>query len=98
MKQVFYHYTKWEDFQNGMYDEIKDGRNERVNKAVQLLSDTKQLYIYMKKVTNEWKFATEQNLTNASINYQAFLGQTACNMFAGVKEDETREAWRTAHK
>ena len=93
MKQVFYHYTLWEDFKNGMYDEIKDGRNERVNKAVELLSDTKKLYENMKRVTREWKFATEQNLTNMSINHQAFLGQTACNIYAGVKEDETREAW-----
>ena len=93
MKQVFYHYTKWEDFQHGMYDEIKDGRNERVQKAVELLSNTELLYENMKKVTNEWKYATEQNLTNASINYQAFLGQTACNIYGGIKEDETREAW-----
>lgn len=93
MKQVFYHYTLWEDFKNGMYDEIKDGRNDRIKKAVELLSDTKKLYENMKRVTIEWKIATEQNLTNMSINHQAFLGQTACNIYAGIKEDETREAW-----
>lgn len=51
MKQVFYHYTKWEDFKNGMYDEIKDGRNERVNKAVELLSNLDLLYENMKRGT-----------------------------------------------
>lgn len=93
MIQKFYHYTKWEDFQNGMYDEVKDGRGERVKKAVNLLSDTQELYKQMTRVTTEWKYATEQNLTNNSINHQAFLGQTACSIWQGIKEDETREAW-----
>lgn len=93
MKQQYYHYTLWEDFQNGMYDEIKDGRQERVKQAAMLLSDTDLLYEQMTRVTHEWKYATEQNMTNASINHQAFLGQTACNIYQGIKEDETREAW-----
>ena len=93
MKQKFYHYTMWEDFQNGMYDEVKEGRQERVKQAVELLKDTDLLYVQMSRVTKEWKYATEQNFTNASINHQAFLGQTACNIYAGIKEDETREAW-----
>lgn len=93
MKQKYYHYTMWEDFQNRMYDEVKEGRQDRVKKAVYLLSNTSLLYEQMTRVTQEWKYATEQNLTNASINHQAFLGQTACNIWKGVKEDETREAW-----
>lgn len=93
MKQIWHHYTTWEDFQNGMYDEVKEGRQERIKKAVEILTDTELLYQCMKRVTKEWKFATEQELTNMSINHQAFLGQAACNIHAGVKEDETREAW-----
>lgn len=93
IKQVFYHYTLWEDYQNRMYDEIKEGRKERINEAINLLSNEKLLYQQMKRVTNEWKIATEQNFTNNQINHQAFLGQCACNIYKGVKEDETREAW-----
>lgn len=93
MKQKFYHYTVWEDFIHGMYDEVKENRQERVEKAVYLLSNPSLLYEQMARVTREWKYATEQNLTNNSINHQAFLGQTACNIWQGVKEDETREAW-----
>lgn len=93
MKQVFYHYTQWEDFQNGMYDEQKEGRTQRVQLAVCLLSNPKELYQNMKRVTNEWKYATEQVLTDMSINHQAFLGQAACNIWKDIKEDETREAW-----
>ena len=93
MKQVFYHYELWEDFQNGMYDEVKEGRKERIQKAIYLLTNESLCYEFMQKVTNEWIHATEQTLTNPSVNHQAFLGQTACNMYAGIKEDETREAW-----
>ena len=93
MKQKYYPYTMWEDFQHGMYDEVKEGRKQRVLKAAKLLSDPDRLYEYMTRVANEWKYATEQTFTNPSINHQAFLGQSACNLYAGIKEDETREAW-----
>lgn len=93
MKQIYHHYTKWEDFQNGMYNEDKQERESRVQKAVALLSDVAELYVQMTRVTNEWEKATEQNLTDNSINHQAFLGQTACAIWQGIHEDETREAW-----
>ena len=95
MKQIFYHYTVWEDFLHGMYDENKEGRAGRVKLAASILSDTDLLYKAMKRVTDEWKHATEQNLSNPSINHQAFLGQAACCIYAGIHEDETREAWGT---
>lgn len=93
MKQVFYHYTEWEDFQSGMYNEVKEGREERIQKAVEMLSNESLCYKCMTTVATEWKKATEQTFTNKSINHQAYLGQCACNVYAGVKEDETREAW-----
>lgn len=93
MKQKFYPYTMWEDFKHGMYDELKEGRKERVKKAADLLCNTDLLFYYMTRVANEWKYASEQTFTNPSINHQAFLGQCACNLYADIKEDETREAW-----
>ena len=93
MQRVWYHYEKWEDFQNGMYDEEKEGRQERVEKAVYILTNEDLLYQMMSAVTREWKYATEQQLTNTRANPQSFLGQTACSYCAGIHEDETREAW-----
>lgn len=92
MKRVYHHYTKWEDFQAGMYDEVKEGREERIQKAIELLTDEKLCYQYMKRVTVEWVYACEQAFTN-HFNHRAFLGQCACNLYAGVHEDETRKAW-----
>lgn len=93
MEQKFFHYTLWEDFQNGMYNEDKVGRKERIQKAIFLLTTPYICYEQMKRVTKEWKYATLQNLTNPAMNHQAFLGQSACSIYAGIHEDETREAW-----
>lgn len=93
MDRVYYHYEMWEDYQNRMYDEVKDGRDERVSRAVEILGDKQSCISAMRKVVSMWKYATEQNLTNESCNRRAWLGQACCNIVAGVKEDETRQAW-----
>lgn len=93
MKPIYHHYTKWEDFQNGMYNEEKDGRKERIQKAIQILSTGKLCCKAMRMVTSNWKYACEQNLSNNIYGHRAFLGQAACNIYAGVHEDETRQAW-----
>lgn len=92
VKRVYHHYTKWEDFQSGMYNEIKEGRDERIQKAIKCLTDDEICYTYMKKVANNWKYACEHTFTNA-FNNQAFLGQCACFMYGGVRDNETRMAW-----
>lgn len=93
MKRIFHHYDKWEDYHNGMYDECKDGRQERVQKAVYILGTPEVCREAMEKVIAEWKIATEYNLSNAEINRKAWLGQAACSCYGNVHEDETREAW-----
>ena len=93
MKRIFHHYELWEDYHNGMYDESKEGRKERVEKAVKILGTPKICKRAMEKVIEEWKIATEYNLSNAELNRKAWLGQAACSCYGGVHEDETREAW-----
>ena len=93
MKPIYHHYETWEDFQNGMYNEDKNGREERVEKAKEILSDTELLYRCMKRVTSEWVKASEQNLSNGIYSHQSFLGQCACAIYCNIHEDETRQAW-----
>ena len=93
MKRIFHHYNKWEDYHAGMYDESKDGRQERVQMAAHILGTPDICEKAMRKVVAEWEIATEYNLSNAEINRKAWLGQAACSCYAGVHEDETREAW-----
>lgn len=93
MERIFHHYSKWEDFHAGMYDEEKAGRQERVQHAARILGNPQLCRQAMEKVVAEWGIATEYNLSNAGINRKAWLGQAACSCFAGIHEDETREAW-----
>lgn len=93
MKRIFHHYNKWEDFHNGMYNEDRQGRKDRVQAAVSVLGEPSVCEKAMRMVVDNWPIATEFNLSNAEINRRAWLGQAACNIFAGVHEDETREAW-----
>ena len=93
MERIFHHYQKWEDFHAGMYNESKDGRAERVAAAAKILGTPSLCRKAMEKVIAEWKIAPEYNLSNAGINRKAWLGQAACSCYAGIHEDETREAW-----
>lgn len=93
MERIFHHFNKWEDYHAGMYDECKDGREERVKKAAYILGTPAVCREAMEKVIAEWEKATEYNLSNAEINRKAWLGQAACCCYAGIHEDETREAW-----
>ena len=93
MHRIYHHYEKWEDYQNRMYDEIKDGRKERVLLAIECLGNKEKCYNAMKMVVENWILACEHNLTNESSNRRAWVGQAACNIAYNVKEDETREAW-----
>lgn len=92
MRQVFHPYQVWEGYLNGMYDQCRDGRESRVEAARSLLSDAPKLYEAMVRVTDEWVNETEQVLTDMSISHRSWLGQAACNLATGAKEDETREA------
>ena len=93
MERIFHHYNKWEDFHAGMYAESKEGRKERVKQAASILGTPSLCRKAMEKVVSEWRVATEYNLSNAEINRKAWLGQAACSCYAGIHEDETREAW-----
>lgn len=93
MQRIFHHYSLWEDYHAGMYDESKDGRAERVQKDAEILGTPAVCREAMENVIAEWKISTEYNLSNLEINRKAWLGQAACSCYAGIHEDETREAW-----
>lgn len=93
MERIFHHYETWEDYRAGMYAESADGRTERVQQAAKILGTPEICRKAMQKVVAEWRVSTEYNLSNAEINRKAWLGQAACCCWAGIHEDETREAW-----
>lgn len=93
MKQVFHPYQVWEGYLNGMYEPCKEGREKRVKVARWLLANPISLRESMQRVTKEWTHETEHVLSDPAISHRAWLGQSACNIYCGAREDETREAW-----
>ena len=94
MKQLFHRYELWEDYKNGMYQNKNDDLKEnRIQMAYNLFKNEKKLYEEMKYVAFNWKYASEVNLTNNSINHQAWLGQASCNHYCKIGDLETIEAW-----
>jgi len=99
MKQIFENYQKWEDFQAGMYSlaEIAD-KDDKILGAVSLLSNENDFYIAMTNVLNNWKIATDVNLTNKQQNRRAWLGASACMYVHKTPEYLTRIAWSLLSK
>lgn len=93
MTRIFHNYNKWEDFHHGMYEEDREGRGDRVKEAAAILGNPAVCETAMRMVLDRWPIASEVNLSNAEINRRAWMGQAACSIYAGIHEDETREAW-----
>lgn len=94
LTRIFHNYLTWEDFQHGMFNDLKDGSSgTRTQKAVDLLCSSQELFDSMMHVSNNWINAAEVNLSNRGCNRQAWLGQSACCYVNGTVEAETREAW-----
>lgn len=99
IKRIYSHYTEWEDYQNGMYKELKDDESiNRVSESVILLSTPILLYEAMLRVVNNWSKASDFNLSNKSCNRRAWLGQSACSIAIGATDTETKNAWWTISK
>lgn len=48
----------------------------------------------MRKVTREWRYSCEHNLSNKTQNRRAWLGHAACAYAFDCPEDIVREAWQ----
>ena len=40
-KQIFHHFSKWEDYKAGFYDTVCEDSKEHIMKSVELLSNQK---------------------------------------------------------
>lgn len=94
IKQVFEHYAKWEDFQNGLWRVVSpDEETVFTALAIDLLADESALDSAMRAVVSEWKISAIVNLTNYGQNRRAWLGQSACCFHSRCPEQCTRAAW-----
>ena len=93
IKQLFHHFSKWEDYKHGFYDTTCFNMQEEIYKSVELLSNQDKFYKYAKKVIMEWAYSCEQNLTDPSMNKIAYIGQSACCLANRTPSFATRNAW-----
>ena len=93
MNRICHNYKKWEDWKAGMYSNACDNIKDTISDSLELLSSPTDLHEAMMRVCNEWVYSSEHNLTDISINRQAWLGQAACCFNHGCPEQYTRLAW-----
>lgn len=96
MKKISHPYYKWEDWQNGLFipETFTTKLIEKIKLSKDLLTNCEEFRITMKKMIKEWRFASEENLSDTNINRQAWLGQAACCYKHKNPEHITRYAWR----
>jgi len=99
MQRIYHPYHLWEDYKAGFYDNLS-GKNKDalVEKVIELFSSKELTEQFMKRVTSEWIYSCEHNLSNISLNRIAYIGQGACCVFAGVPSDITMFAWSKVKK
>lgn len=93
IKQIFHHFSLWEDNKKGFYDTVCDDYSEHIQKSIKLLSNQEEFRKYALIVINEWVYSCEQNLTDPSLNKIAYIGQSACCLANNTPAFVTRNAW-----
>ena len=95
MIQIYYKYTEWEDFQNGMFETKLKNEETLIDKAVELLSNEEMFFEVSLKVLDKWGVSSDVNLSNKNSNRQSWIGQAACCYAFKVPETLTRKAWNS---
>lgn len=95
MKRIYHPYWTWEDWQAGMWGSVSKAEAAALlTKAVEFTGNATLYGSYMQRVIREWPIACEHNLTETSMNRQAWIGHAATAMaLGGCPETITRQAW-----
>ena len=97
--RIYHEWSKWEDYKNSFYNNCSGKeREEKLSKAIEMFNSEDLTITNMLAVINNWEFSCEHNLTNASMNKIAYIGQAACSYYAQVPNTITMEAWNMLSK
>ena len=95
MERIYHRYELWECFKAGFFRNVSGvEKKELQQKVIELFENSEQTEIYMNRVISEWVYSCEHNLTNISLNRVAWLGQSACCLYAKIPYSITMEMWR----
>ena len=99
MDKIYNHYEIWEDYQAGMYNDSDcQDKDKKVFLSVELLSNEKRFRDVCISILENWKVASDENLSNTGMNRRAWLGAAACMYNHGCPEWLTRIAWSLLNK
>jgi hypothetical protein len=94
MKRIYHPYWLWEDYKHGFYENSSGSNKEKhIEKCLELFNSKELTTEFMFRVVNEWKYSCEHNLTNEAMNKIAYIGQSACCLFASIPNTITMECW-----
>lgn len=94
MKRIYHHYTKWEDYQDGMWRVVpKDQEARYLERAVKFTGNSEEYGKWMMVVIERYKFSCEHNLSDRHTNNRAWIGHCAANLAIQCPEYITRLAW-----
>lgn len=99
MDRIYHRYEKWECFKAGFFRNVSgEEKKELSKKVIELFENPEQTERFMKQVLKDWVNSCEHNLTNLSLNRIAWLGQSACCIYAKIPYSITMENWRFVQK
>ncbi len=83
MGRIYHHYIKWEDWRHGFYNNCSGcEKQSKIEKVLEMFNSEELTKECMNRVTSEWVFSCEHNLTNEALNKIAYIGQAACCIYA----------------
>jgi hypothetical protein len=96
IKRVYRHYEELEEFHAGMW-RITTGetRKAHIAAAADLMRDSDEFKLAMRRALVEWMLSTEVALTALNTNRIAWLGHAGCCIATGSPEEATRAGWHT---
>jgi hypothetical protein len=99
MKRIYHPYWVWEDFKAGFYNNCSgEVKAKHIKKGIEMFNSKKLTEENMIFVVDNWKYSCEHNLTNQSVNKIAYIGQSACCVYAGIPSTVTMEVWNKLTK
>jgi hypothetical protein len=92
MFDIWHPYWNWECYQLGMWSG-ETPRKDVVKMSAKLLKDSESLFNFMVRAIDEMPNSAQHNLSKPYLNRAPWLGQSACFLYCGATEEETRLAW-----
>lgn len=87
LKRIYHPWTHWECFKAGFFAPVGVQLPSQQNAYKAFLSDLNAFSEGMSRVFKEWPNSCEHNLTNASMNRVAWLGQAAVCIMLGISSN-----------